>query len=72
MKIMNGNAPKWLQKATIIEQWSGLRGRPIDRPSPVLKKLETGLIMATGHYRNGILLAPASAEWVVEEVAKEE
>jgi len=72
MKRMNGNAPNWLQKAKVIEQWSGLRGRPTERPSPVLKKLETGLIVATGHYRNGILLAPASAEWVVEEVAKEE
>jgi glycine/D-amino acid oxidase-like deaminating enzyme len=26
--------------------------------------------MASGHYRNGVLLAPASAEWVAEVISK--
>ena len=71
MKIMSGNAPNWIKRSSIKEQWSGLRGRPVDRAAPLLKKLEPGLILATGHYRNGILLAPASAEWVAEEVMRD-
>jgi len=39
-------------------------------PDPILGLTETeGLILATGHYRNGILLAPVTAklvrEWIV-------
>ena len=68
MKSMNGKAPDWLKQASIAEQWSGLRGRPSNNAAPILKNLEPGLIIATGHYRNGILLAPASAEWVLKEV----
>jgi D-amino-acid oxidase len=26
------------------------------------------LLLAIGHYRNGVLLAPASAEWVCQQV----
>jgi glycine oxidase len=37
---------------------------PLTGPSPV-----EGLIWATGHYRNGILLAPLAAEAVVAELA---
>ena len=59
-------------EASIDDRWTGLRGKPINRTAPILKTLEPGLIIATGHYRNGILLAPASAEWVVKEVIKEE
>ena len=72
IKNMNGNAPKWIQDSSIKNQWSGIRGRPIARPAPILTTLEPGLIIATGHYRNGILLAPASAEWVVDTIDKEE
>jgi len=35
---------------------------PDDRP--LIGELENGLLVATGHYRNGILLAPATAEVV--------
>ena len=31
---------------------------------PLIKELEPGLLINTGHYRNGILLAPACAEWI--------
>ena len=72
MKSMNGNAPHWLKEASVTNHWSGLRGRPTNRTAPILKTLEPGLIMATGHYRNGILLAPASAEWILEEIRKKE
>ena len=40
------------------------RAKPINEPAPLLKQLEPGLLINTGHYRNGVLLAPACAEWV--------
>ena len=64
MRTLNDSAPEWLRSASVIEHWSGLRARPVDRPAPLLDVLEPGLIVASGHYRNGVLLAPATAEWV--------
>ena len=64
MRSLNDSAPEWLRSARVIEHWSGLRARPVDRPAPLLDVLEPGLIVASGHYRNGVLLAPATAEWV--------
>ena len=65
---LQGQAPAWLQRATVVQHWQGLRARPIDRPAPLLEVLEPGLILASGHYRNGVLLAPATAEWVCEQI----
>jgi glycine oxidase len=50
-----------LAGAEVIETWAGLRpGTPDDLP--ILGPSNTrGLWIATGHYRNGILLAPATA-----------
>ena len=59
-----GSTLPWLKSATPVEQWWGLRARPVDRPAPLLEQLEPGLLLASGHYRNGVLLAPATAEWV--------
>ncbi len=59
-----------LTDATILRSWSGLRPRPEGRPAPILEPL-TGydnVLLATGHYRNGVLLAPASAQWVQAEL----
>lgn len=52
-----------LAEARLTETWSGLRpgtadGLPIMGKDPALK----GLWLAAGHYRNGVLLAPATAE----------
>ena len=63
--------PAWLKNATIEYDWNGIRARPKDQPSPVLKNLEPGLIVNTGHYRNGVLIAPACAEWVEYEIKNE-
>jgi glycine oxidase len=58
-----------LAAAEIVETWSGLRpGTPDDLP--ILGPTDVaGLSIATGHYRNGILLAPVTAklirEWIV-------
>jgi len=53
---------------TVTETWSGLRpGTPDGRPFIGPTALE-GLIDATGHYRNGILLAPITAALVASFV----
>ena len=52
-----------LTNATILETWYGKRPRPQGQAAPIIQKL-TGydnIILATGHYRNGVLLAPATA-----------
>jgi glycine oxidase len=66
---VNELAPS-LAAAEILETWSGLRpGSPDQLPILGPTDLE-GLLIATGHYRNGILLAPISAklltEWITE------
>lgn len=53
---------------TMTETWAGLRpgspdGRPILGPTPI-----DGLIVAAGHYRNGILLTPETARLVASFV----
>ena len=68
MRNLNEQAPEWLRSATVVGHWSGLRARPVDRPAPLLEVLEPGLILASGHYRNGVLLTPGTAEWVAAEL----
>ncbi len=48
----------------IIHTWSGLRPRPVGRPAPIIEPLSGygNVLLATGHYRNGIALAPATAQ----------
>jgi glycine oxidase len=51
---------------TLTESWAGLRpatpdGLPFLGPTPI-----EGLFLATGHYRNGILLAPATARAIAD------
>lgn len=58
----------WLATAKVTEAWQGARARPVAQPAPVLEQPEPGLLVATGHYRNGVLLAPATAEWVLDQV----
>ncbi len=57
-----------LREAAAAETWAGLRPgtpdrRPIMGPSPV-----EGLVLATGHFRNGILLAPLTAQLITEYI----
>lgn len=68
MRSLHDQAPEWLRSATVVEHWSGLRARPVERPAPLLEHLEPGLLLASGHYRNGVLLMPASAEWIAAEL----
>jgi glycine oxidase len=58
-----------LADAKIVEDWSGLRPGTPDQ-LPIIGPTDIpGLWLATGHYRNGILLAPATAkimrDWIV-------
>lgn len=53
----------------LADSWAGFRPRAVD-DLPVLgsfKEIE-GLFYATGHYRNGILLAPISAELIADAI----
>ena len=68
MRSLHDQAPDWLRSATVVEHWSGLRARPVERPAPLLEHVEPGLLLASGHYRNGVLLMPASAEWIAAEL----
>jgi glycine oxidase len=59
-----------LKEAEIVETWAGLRpGTPDDLPIIGPTEIE-GLVAATGHYRNGILLAPATARLVREWITR--
>ncbi len=54
-----------LAAASVVARWAGLRpgtadDLPVLGPDPEIE----GLLWATGHYRNGILLAPITAEIV--------
>ena len=62
------NRPQWLNKNNITNKWFGIRSRPEGEPSPILKSLEKGLILCTGFYKNGILLAPACSNWISKEI----
>lgn len=62
-----------LAEATILKQWSGLRPRPDGISAPVIGNLPgfNNVLLATGHYRNGILLAPATALEIVEKISNQ-
>ena len=57
-----------LKNAAIIETWSGKRPRPEGISAPIIGKLSgySNVLLATAHYRNGVLLAPATALEVVQ------
>ncbi len=62
-----GAAPA-LAGFSLTESWAGLRpgtpdGLPFLGPAPL-----DGLFLATGHYRNGILLAPATARLIADAI----
>jgi glycine oxidase len=58
-----------LSHCAFLEAWAGLRpttpdGLPAIGPAPGLR----GLVLATGHHRNGVLLSPITGEWVADLV----
>jgi glycine oxidase len=66
-KIAIDICPK-LAQGEIVRTWQGLRPRPNHRPAPVIDRVGRNqrVLVATGHYRNGILLAPATARIIGE------
>jgi glycine oxidase len=69
LSAANELAPE-LAKAEIIETWCGLRPGTPDQ-LPILGPVDIdGLAFATGHYRNGILLAPVTAKLIGEWIAE--
>tara|TARA_Y100001970_G_scaffold293643_1_gene441909 strand:+ start:3828 stop:4910 length:1083 start_codon:yes stop_codon:yes gene_type:complete len=62
--------PSWLLNAKITKKWFGIRSKPDGEPSPIMRILDDGLIICTGFYKNGILLAPACSRWVANEIKK--
>jgi len=60
-----------LEKARIEETWAGLRPDSPDH-LPIIGATDVdGLLMATGHFRSGILLAPITARLIGEWVTKQ-
>jgi glycine oxidase len=58
-----------LLEAEFVEATAGLRpGTPDNAPIIGPTSLD-GLLVATGHYRNGILLAPVTAELIAALIA---
>ena len=60
-----------LEHLPLIDSWAGFRPRAED-DLPVIGSCEgiDGLFYATGHYRNGILLAPITGELIAEAMQK--
>ena len=58
-----------LGKLPLVTSWAGLRPATPDRLPYLGRGPLEGLIVATGHYRNGILLAPITAEIVADLLA---
>ncbi len=62
-----------LSNQAIVETWAGLRPRTSDDWPILGKDLRIGgLVYATGHYRNGILLTPITAKAISELVLRGE
>ena len=59
-----------LAELELEELSAGLRPGTPDN-APVIGPRPDGVVLATGHYRHGVLLAPLTAEWVAAELAGE-
>lgn len=60
-----------IREMEIAEIGAGLRPATPDN-APLLGLIEPGIAIATGHYRNGVLLAPVTADGIAELLAKGE
>ena len=62
-----------LEESQFVGAWAGLRpGTPDNLPAIGRFDSPDNVVVATGHFRNGILLAPLTAELVVDEVTGRE
>ncbi|HMW34127.1 MAG TPA: FAD-dependent oxidoreductase, partial [bacterium] len=51
-----------------VERWAGLRPCSADRLPLLGETRLTNLIVATGHFRNGILLMPITAKLIADMI----
>ncbi len=70
-RLWEAAAALWppVRQARITARWTGLRPgfrAGITDAMPVIGQLEDGIWAATGHFRNGILLAPGTARLICE------
>lgn len=56
-----------IESARVVETWCGFRPGSRD-DAPLIGYRDRRLLYATGHYRNGILLAPATAQAIAQLV----
>lgn len=59
-----------LKNGAITNTWVGKRPRPDGESAPIIKEVSDHphFLLATGHYRNGILLAPATALMIRDKI----
>lgn len=58
-----------LAAAEPVRRWIGFRPGPELEDGPILRHVEgTNVWLAYGHYRNGILLTPVTAQWITEQI----
>lgn len=60
-----------IESARVVETWCGFRPGSRD-DAPLIGYRDRRLLYATGHYRNGILLAPATAQAMAQLVCDDE
>jgi glycine oxidase len=65
LREVAGRLSPELARAIPVDHWAGLRPGTKDG-LPILGETARGVLVATGHFRNGILLAPVTAEAVVD------
>jgi len=59
-----------LERAMPVKRWIGFRPRPVERDAPYIRRAPgTNVWLAYGHYRNGILLTPLTAQRIAGEIA---
>jgi len=59
-----------LEHATPVNRWIGFRPRSVDGDAPHIGRIAgTNVWLAYGHYRNGILLTPVTAQRIAEDVS---
>ena len=60
-----------LGNLNVFETWAGLRPASVDN-LPIIGEFpeNSGLYFATGHYRNGILLAPLTAGLIADKIVE--
>ncbi len=61
-----------LAAARVSDRWFGYRPRPQNQAAPVIEPLAgyDNVWLATGHYRNGVLLAPATAQVICDQLTQ--